>query len=59
MIILLGIFISVNIYPRNLPSIAPNVPAVYDGFLCPIKERGAFQGTKNCGWNEPWEAKPT
>jgi hypothetical protein len=39
--------------------IAYNVPAVYDGFLCPIKEREAFQGTKNCGWSGAWEAQPT
>jgi hypothetical protein len=36
--------------------VSHNVPAVYDGFLCPIKERGAFQGTKNCGWSGAWEA---
>jgi hypothetical protein len=48
-------FFSQYIFQPILGAIAHNVPAVYDGFLCPIKERGAFQGTKNCGWSVAWE----
>jgi hypothetical protein len=37
------------------PTIAHNVPAVYDVFAVAMKECEAFQQPQKCGWSVAWE----
>jgi hypothetical protein len=50
---------SEQIVQQNQFWLAPNVPAVGDGFAARIRACVARPGLQNCGCSEPWEwAKP-